>query len=1083
MTEVGQKERKTQQRIVRLFTENAHPFCLGYDYLGNWEEREGFEGKGNRNIEPELLRAWLKKQGHGDSLIGKVLYEFEKTAGDTSKMPYDRNKDVYSLLRYGVTVRLEADQNKQTVRVIDWEHSEKNDFGVAEEVTVVAASTKAHGKRPDVVLYVNGIALGVLELKRSTVSMAQGIRQNWDSQKKEFIQPFFSTVQLIMAGNDTEGMRYGTTGTTEKYYLKWKEEQPDWKPGVDTEHKYFTEADYPGVNNPLDAALIQMCDKTRLLDLIHNFIVFDGGTKKLCRHNQYFGVRAAQAFVKRREGGIIWQTQGSGKSMVMVWLTKWIRENVTDARVLIVTDREELDEQIHERVFMPAGEDIYRTQSGADLIATLNATKPWLICSLIHKFGAKNSRESDAQTEEFIREMKKALPADFKAKGNLFVLVDECHRTQSGDFHEAMNEILPGAVFIGFTGTPLLKTDKQTTLEVFGGYIHTYKFDEAVTDGVVLDLRYEAREVDQEITSQKKIDEWFELKTKGLTDLARAQLKMRWGTMQKVLSSKSRLGVIAADILLDMEKCDRLKSGNGNAMLVAGSIYEACKYFDLFDMTDLHGKCAIVTSYVPTVANIKGEDSGEGQTEKLEQYKIYQKMLADWFDVPPEDAVNRIEEFEKEVKKRFINAPGQMKLMIVVDKLLTGFDAPPATFLYIDKKMQDHGLFQAICRVNRLDGDDKEFGYVVDYKDLFKSLEGAVHDYTSGAFDAYDKEDVAGLLEDRLEKARERLDDALEEIRALCEPVEAPRDQAAYLRYFSSKESANAAQLKANEPQRLALYKLTASLIRAYANLAGEMTEAGYTNVDTEAIKRDVAFYENLCNEVKLHSGDAIDLKQYEPAMRHLIDAYIRADPSEVVSQFDDFSLIQLIVERGFDAVKALPKSIQKHKDAVAETIENNVRKLIIDESPVNPKYYEKMSELLDALIRQRRDGALEYAHYLAKIVELTKQAKNGPVGVAYPKSLNTGARRSLYDNLGKNEALALAVDAAVLASRQDDWRSNQFKMRKVRNAIAAALKSEASKPAPVVPGAVGEESGYKTEPTSEFIQRVMDLVTNQHDY
>lgn len=546
MNSVGQKERKTQQRVVRLFTDKSHPFYLGYTYLGDWEERPGFEGKGNRNIEPELLRVWLKKRGHSDALISKLLFEFEKAAADTSKSLYDRNKDVYSLVRYGVKVRLDVGENKQTVALIDWEHPDKNDFGVAEEVTVAAANTKAHGKRPDVVLYVNGIALGVLELKRSTVSVAEGIRQCWDSQKKEFIQPFFSTIQLVMAGNDTEGLRYGSIETKEKYFLKWKEEHPDWKPGVDAEHKYLTEADYPGVSSALDVALIQICNKTRLLDLLHNFVVFDGGTKKLCRHNQFFGVKAAQAYVKRRDGGIVWQTQGSGKSMVMVWLTKWIRENVNDARVLIVTDREELDEQIHERVFKPAGEDIYRTTSGSDLIATLNATKPWLICSLIHKFGGK-IKDDDKETDEFIRQMKQALPADFKAKGNLFVLVDECHRTQSGMLHDAMKEIVPEAVFIGFTGTPLLKRDKQTTLEVFGGYIHTYKFDEAVADGVVLDLRYEAREVDQQITSQKKIDQWFDLKTKGLTDLAKAQLKQRWGTMQKVLSSRSRLEMIVAD--------------------------------------------------------------------------------------------------------------------------------------------------------------------------------------------------------------------------------------------------------------------------------------------------------------------------------------------------------------------------------------------------------------------------------------------------------------------------------------------------------------------------------------------------------
>src|SRR5450759_2321020 len=252
--------------------------------------------------------------------------------------------------------------------------------------------------------------------------------------------------------------------------------------------------------------------------------------------------------------------------------------------------------------------------------------------------------------------------------------------------------------------------------------------------------------------------------------------------MQKVLSSRSRLENIVADILMDMEKCDRLKSGRGNAMLVSGSIYEACKFFELFDKTDLHGKCAIVTSYVPSTATIKGEESGEGETEKLNQYAIYQKMLADWFDQAPERAINRIEEFELAVKKKFIEEPGQMKLLIVVDKLLTGFDAPPATYLYIDKQMRDHGLFQAICRVNRLDGDDKEYGYIIDYKDLFHSLEQSIKDYTGEAFGGYDKADVEGLLKDRLQQGRERLEEAGEAVKALCEPVEPPRDSVAYLK-------------------------------------------------------------------------------------------------------------------------------------------------------------------------------------------------------------------------------------------------------------------------------------------------------------
>ena len=339
----------------------------------------------------------------------------------------------------------------------------------------------------------------MIELKRSTVSVTEGIRQNLDNQRPEFIQHFFSTMQWVMAGNDTQGLRYGTIQTPEKYYLTWKEDSP--------------------VENLLDRSLLQVCEKARFLELIHDFVVFDAGVKKLCRPNQFFGVRAAHPYVENREGGVIWHTQGSGKSLTMVWLAKWIREHIVDPRVVVITDRTELDDQI-EKVFKGVNEDIRRTRSGKDLIDTLNAPSPWLICSLIQKFGRKADDES-GDTSDFIEQLKKALPAGFEAKGNIFVFVDECHRTQTGALHKAMREILPNATLIGFTGTPLLKSDKARTIETFGPYIHTYKFDEAVRDGVVADLRYEARDIDQRITSQDKIDQWFAAKTSGLNDVAR----------------------------------------------------------------------------------------------------------------------------------------------------------------------------------------------------------------------------------------------------------------------------------------------------------------------------------------------------------------------------------------------------------------------------------------------------------------------------------------------------------------------------------------------------------------------------------
>ena len=1047
MSTVGQRERATQNRVVQLF--QTH---LGYRYLGNWEARPN-----TRNIEADLLRSWLSRQGISETLIAKALRELDQAAalGDSQNL-YDANKAVYGLLRYGVKVKAGAGEQTQTVPLIDWKHPENNDFALAEEVTLKGQNTR----RPDIVLYVNGIALGILELKKGSVDVAKGIHQSLDNQRKEFHRAFFTTQQLVMAGNDTQGLRYGTIETAEKYYLSWKEENPRYNPKTDPKsHKYLPTIDPAIGDNALDTALVRLCAKPRLLELIHDFTVFDAGTKKTCRHNQYFGIKAAQQRVQQREGGIIWHTQGSGKSLTMVWLAKWLRENATDARVLIITDRTELDEQI-EGVFHGVDEDIYRTTSGTDLIAQLNTTTPWLLCSLVHKFGSRDEADTSQSTEQFIQDLQSNLPSNFSPKGNLFVFVDECHRTQSGKLHTAMTALLPEAMFIGFTGTPLLKADKQTSLEVFGTYIHTYKFDEAVSDGVVLDLRYEARDIDQHLTSQQKVDQWFEAKTRSLSELAKSQLKKRWGTLRNVLSSQSRLEMIVNDILMDMETKPRLMDGRGNAMLVCASIYQACKTYELLSHTDLAGKCAIITSYKPGPADIKGEETGEGETEKLNQYAIYRRMLAEYFNEPEDRAMYRVEEFEQKVKERFKKEPGQMRLLIVVDKLLTGFDAPSATYLYIDKKMQDHGLFQAICRVNRLDGDDKEYGYIVDYKDLFKSLEGAITDYTSGAFEKYDAEDVAGLLSDRIEKGRDRLEDLREQVKALCEPVRLPRHTLDYLHYFCAEDTADKEALAANEPKRVALYQAVAALLRAYANLANEMAEAGYSPHEIATIKAEVTHYNEVQEAVKKASGDYIDMKQYEPAMRRLLDSYIRADPSETISDLDDMSLIDLIVQRGTAALGQLPKGIRDNQDAVAETIENNMRRVITDESPVNPKYYDRMSELLDALIEQRRQQAISYQEYLEQVKQLAGQVKPGATQDNYPNSMDTQAKRSLYDNLGQDEALALRIDTAVRYTKKADWIGNKFKEREVARAVRE------------------ESAGYNVN-----LDQVMELLKNQREY
>ncbi|AQP47272.1 restriction endonuclease subunit R [Tessaracoccus aquimaris] len=1007
MSDVGQIERKAQERVVKLFQER-----LEYDYLGNWEYRVD-----NSNVEVELLTQNLRARGYGDNVITRTLDQLGKAASvGAGHDLYEANRDVYQLLRYGVKVKPGVGEQTETVWLIDWTNPNANHFVVAEEVTVLGQ----HTKRPDVVIYVNGIALATIELKRSKVSVTEGIRQTIGNQKAEFIRPFFSTVQFVFAGNDVEGLRYGVIDTPEKYWLEWKEQSD--------------------VADLLDRALLQLCDKTRFLELIHDFIVFDAGVKKGPRHNQYFGIKAAQERIAKREGGIIWHTQGSGKSLTMVWLAKWVREHQDDARVLLITDRTELDDQI-EKVFNGVNEQIYRTSSGADLLGTLNQTQEWLICSLVHKFrGGDDDQALDDAGEDFIAELNAKIPKDFKAKGNIFVFVDEAHRTQSGKMHTAMKQLLPEAMFIGFTGTPLLKADKATSIETFGSFIHTYKFDEAVEDGVVLDLRYEARNIDQNLTSPAQVDKWFEVKTKGMTDLSKAELKKRWGTMQKVVSSEPRAKQIVNDILLDMETKPRLMDGHGNAMLVGGSIYQACKFYELFCNAGFKGRCAIVTSYVPNASDISKEDSGEGKTEKIRQYDIYRKMLADYFDEPEDVAVNKVEEFEKAVKKQFIENPGQMRLLIVVDKLLTGFDAPSATYLYIDKKMRDHGLFQAICRVNRLDGDDKDYGYIIDYQDLFNSLEDAITDYTSGALDGYEKKDIEGLLSDRIEKAREDLDDALERVRALVEAVASPRNTLQYQQYFCAMEQGNAEQLKANEPKRVELYKAVAAVARAFANLANEMTEAGYSEAEAEAIKKEIAHYVDVRAEVKLGAGEDVDFKQYEAGMRFLLDTYIQASASEIVSNFEDTGLIDLIVKLGAGAIDKLPAGIRNSPEAVAETITNNMRKVIIDERAMNPKYYDKMSELLDALIEERRQQAIDYQEYLAKLLDAAKQLGTKESDTKYPDWADNGAKRALIDFFFPDDHLAIEIDTIVRHTKPDAWVGNPIKERKVKNAIRSNL-------------------------------------------
>jgi len=1002
MTDIGKPERATQNRVITLFRDE-----LGYRYLGDWADRDG-----NSNIEEGLLTAYLTRNGYSAAQISIALYRMRTEADNHSRSAYGNNQAVYNLLRYGVPVKIEIGKVTETVRLVNWQEPQKNDFSIAREVTLRGGQER----RPDIVLYVNGIAVGVIELKNSRISIGEGIRQSLSNQQPEFNAWFFGTVQFIFAGNDSEGLQYGAVGTPEKYFLKWKEDEED-----DSRFK-------------LDKYLLKICRPGRLIELMHDFVLFDGGIKKLPRVHQYFAIKAAQQHVRDHKGGIIWHTQGSGKSIVMVLLAKWILENNPNARVAIVTDRDELDKQI-ERVFTEVGEPIKRTNSGRDLMRQLQQATPRLVCSLVHKFGRRDIEDFEA----FIKELE-SQPS--KTVGEVFVFVDECHRTQSGRLHRVMKAIMPNAVFIGFTGTPLLAKDRRlTSFEVFGGYIHTYKFSEGMEDEVVLDLVYEARDIDQRLGSEDKIDAWFEAKTRGLNDWQKDELRKQWGTMQKVLSSRSRMDQVVNDIVFDFSVQPRLSSERGNAILVASSIYDACRYFERFQKTPLKGKCAVITSYNPQARDITLEETGANtDTEKQFIYNTYTELLK---DVEAKPGMTKTETYEESAKSQFIKEPANMKMLLVVDKLLTGFDASPCTYLYIDKSMQDHGLFQAICRTNRLDGEDKDFGHIVDYKDLFKKVENALAVYSSELDHSAGGVEPEVFVQDRLKKGRERLDDALETLVLLCEPVEPPKGELEHIHYFCGNTEIPS-DLQEREPQRAALYKATVALARAYANIADELESAGYSNVDIARIKQQLNHYLNVREIVRKASGESLDLKPYEADMRHLIDTYIEAEEPRKISPFDDLSLLDLIVKTGIaDAIATRLSNFKGNKDAVAETIENNVRSKIIKEHLNDPAYYEKKSELLDEIIAARKAKAIQYEEYLNHIAELAKRVEAGQASET-PETLNTPGKRALFNNLNQNEELALSIDETVKKVRPDDWRGVQPKERVVKAALYEVLQDAA---------------------------------------
>ncbi len=1040
-------ERTTQNRVIRSLCDFG-----GYTYLGNLHDAE------NMPYREEILRQFLtEKQActtkQANEAI-KKLTDFVAQCRDHNTL-YTNNKSIYELLRKPTAVSQGLGRPNRTVYLIDWQHPENNFYHIAEEVTVSRTTNTGEHRRPDVVIYINGIAVCIIELKKASVSAHEGIRQQYRNQADGQIPQFFATAQLLLAGNESEGVYYGTTLTPENFYLRWKEPAGEHYSYADGNPDPCT-TPYPvsQFDNLLDRTLLQMLDHNRLIEFLHDCVIFDGGVKKVARPNQYFALHACKQRCLDKANGIIWHSQGSGKSLTMVWLAQWIIENITDARVVVITDRDELDQQITQG-FADADIQPAPAKSGDHLIQLLQGTIrneeccPDLITTLIHKFGVNGSVNDPAHTirgrrsaEYYLQQVADRLPNGFKAKGNLYVFVDECHRTQSGVLNQAMRKIMgDNVMLIGFTGTPLLHSQKNlTSREAFGPWISTYKFDEAVADNVIRDLRYEARSVDQSVDDQDSLDRLFEQKTKNLSPIAKQRLQKRWATMQNMHSTIDRITKICRQVGCDFQLIPCLREGWGNAMLVADTVYQAFRYWECFQSSDyFRGHTAVVTSYKGDEPTLREGYTGALQTEEETKNRLFHEMLSVYNQ--PDG-----EKFEKFAKNQFIKYPSQMKILIVVDKLITGFDAPAATYMYLDSVLHDHTLFQAICRVNRNNGERKPYGYIIDYKDLFNEISQAVSDYTKGEFKEFSKEDVEGLLKNHFQQGREDLEKALETVRKLTDTILPPRGIEEYCDYFcynhvqNIKPEEQSEQIEHNQQKREDFYNACGTLVRCYVAIALEMDKAGYTQTEADAIYREVKAYDDMQQSVMHRSGDYYDIKEYDAEMRKLLDDYVTAPHAGVVAKLEDFSFIDLVLQGNQAGVNAEQEAEAAlgGKKGVAETLGQNIRRVINRKRNTNPAEYKNFSERLNRLLEEFNEGKIAYKELLKSIqemvAELHRQANPHP-------ELDTPLKVDLYNNLDNDLELTLRVFDFINRNIQPGFRNLSPRRKKAQRAVHEALQ------------------------------------------
>lgn len=979
-------ETNIQQNSINLLSHKN----VGYTYLTPDECLKLRDGKLNEVILKDILISQLQKingfdyKGNAYTFSPKnIAKAIEELNVPLNEGLMSANQKISDKLMLGTSYDeelIDGVKKSFSLQYIDFKYPENNVFHITEEFSVNRQMTTEMEKtrRPDLVVFINGIPLCVIELKKSSIDAEQGISQMIRNQGKDEIPHLFKFIQLTIAGNN-HSPHYGTAGTPKKFYAVWEEEESLEELASMVKERTIS---------PLDKTLYALLKPKRLLELLHSYIIFDNKIKKVARYQQFFAIKEIVKKINtfdntgKRGGGLIWHTQGSGKSLTMAMLTKVIKRDIPASKIIVVTDRKDLDRQIH-MTFANSEIQAGRASSGHDLIEKLQSGMS-VITTLIHKFETVEKEQITLENP------------------NLFVLVDESHRTQGGDMHKAMKKVFVNGCYLGFTGTPLLKREKSSIAK-FGGLIHKYTIDQAVRDKAVLPLLYEGRLVDQWVNDENGLDRRFEMIARDLNDEQKLDLKKKWARFKRVASSERRLEMIALDI--NEHFVNNIKETGFKAMLATSSKYEAIKYHSIFEE---YGD--IKTAFV-----ISAPDSREGYDEVDESNKqfvneAWNKLIRKYGDE---------ESYLDKIKDEFVEGE-EIELLIVVDKLLTGFDAPRAAILYIDKELKEHTLLQAIARVNRL-YDGKDFGFIIDYRGLLGNLDQALNSYST--LSGFDEDDIVGAVIDiKTEVARVKT--YYSHLQELFKPVVNQKDMESFEVFL------------ADEDRRKSFYELLSQFARALKlSLSSDKLEEVFSRVEIETYKKAMKFYSDLRRSVKIRYHEEVDFGKYEKQMQKLLDTFISA------KEVNQLTKLVNIFDAEFDG------EIERivGNNARADAIISATAKVITERREQNPAYYDKLSKRIQEILDEYKEGRLSDEDKLkhAKDIRNLLMKKSESDEEEYPEVIRHQTHmKAFYDNL-KEAMASIQPEQFILfiqqldtlfkeASKKPDWENNND----VKNAI-----------------------------------------------